>query len=409
MGRGLDLRRLRILHVSGGLGPNLGGPSRAVREMCAAIAARGHQVTLFSTNLNHRGYWSPLRSPRLLDVPTNVPLREDGYDLEYFPVRWPTRFSYAPSMVPALREAIADADVVHIHSLYLFTSMVAARVARRLGIPYLVRPHGTLDPYLRRRHRWRKAALDLAFQRRDLNLAAAIHYTSEEESDLARPLRLRAPALVVRHGFDASELRHLPATGDYRRSHPGLSDADLVVFLGRITPKKGIDILLSAFAVVAADHPRARLVVAGPDDEGHGDQVRALVYRLGLEERVHMPGMLLGRAKLELLAAAQVWVLPSHGENFGVAVVEAMACGLPVVITDRVAIHDQVTKAGAGLVVGLNAGEVARAIAAVLDDPGLGRRLGKAGASLVRERFSWDVAAADLERAYISIARGAGT
>jgi len=406
MGRGLDLRRLRILHVSGGLGPNLGGPSRAAREMCAAIAARGHLVTLFSTNLNHRGTWSPLRSPRLLDVPTQMWLREDGYDLQYFPVRWPTRFSYAPSMVPAIRRAMADADVVHIHSLYLFTSLVAAREARRLGIPYVVRPHGTLDPYLRRRHRWRKAALDLAFQRRDLDLAAAIHYTSQEESDLARPLGFRAPSMVVPHGFDVSELRHLPAPSEYGRSHPALADADLVVFLGRITPKKGLDILLSAFATVAADHPRAMLVIAGPDDEGHGDKVRALVRHLRLEDRVHMPGMLLGREKLELLAAAQVWVLPSHSENFGVAVVEAMACGLPVVISDRIAIHDQVTNAGAGLVVGVDSGEVARAIASLLDNPAMRRRLGKAAARLAREQFSWDAAAAELERVYLSIAGG---
>lgn len=406
MGRGLELRRLRILHVSGGLGPNLGGPSRAAREMCAAIAARGHLVTLLSTNLNHRGTWSPLRSPRLLDVPTNVRIRENDYDLLYFPVRWPTRFSYAPSMVPALREAVAEADVVHIHSLYLFTSLVAAREARRLGIPYVVRPHGTLDPYLRNHHRWRKAALDLAFQRRDLDLAAAIHYTSQEESDLARPLGLRAPPMVVPHGFDVSELRDLPAPADYGRSHPALTDAELVVFHGRITPKKGLEILLGAFATVAINHPRAMLVIAGPDDEGHGDKVRALIRRLKLEDRVQMPGMLLGREKLALLAAAQVWVLPSHGENFGVAVVEAMACGLPVVISDRIAIHAQVTKAGAGLVVGLDSGEVAQAMARVLDDPALGRRLGKAGARLVREQFGWDAAAAELERHYFSFAGG---
>ena len=374
--------------------------------MCAAIAARGHSVTLFSTNLNHRGTWSPFKSPRFLEVPTNVLLQENGYNVEYFPTLWPTRFSYAPSMIPALRLAVAEADVVHIHSLYLFTSLVAAREARRAGVPYLVRPHGTLDPFLRRRHSWRKAFLDVAFQRRDLDQAAVIHYTSEAECDLARPLGFRAPAVVVPHGFDISELEDRPSPADYGHRYPELVDADLVVFLGRLTAKKGLEILLQAFAKVAADHPRAMLVIAGPDDEGQGDKVRALIRRLGLESRVKLPGMVLGREKLELLAAAKAWVLTSHGENFGVAVVEAMACGVPVVISDRVAIHDQVTAAGAGLVVGLDAAEVAGAITSLLDHPGQRRRLGEAGSRLVRERFSWDAASAELERVYYSVIGG---
>jgi glycosyltransferase involved in cell wall biosynthesis len=394
---------IRVLHVSAALAPNLGGPSKVAVELCEALAARGAAVTLFSTNLGEQGRWRPFTSPALLDVATDRSTWLNNVERRYFDVRWPSRFAFCPDMNRALRERMGEFDVVHVHSLYQFTTAVACHHARRRGVPYLVRPHGTLDPYLRRRHMTRKTVYDRLVQRDHLDCAAAIHCTSEGELGLIRPLGIRAPGVVVPLGLNPEEFADPPPRGRFRALHPELHDRRLIVFLGRLTPKKGLDLLVRAFALVARDRDDAHLVIAGPDDHGFERRVRDLLETMDLRDRATITGMLLGAEKRALLGDADVWVLPSYTENFAMAAVEAMACGLPVVLSDRVDIHGEVTRAGAGLVVPCDAGLVAAAISRVLDDAALARGLARAAADLVRTRFTWDAAATQLIRVYAGL------
>jgi glycosyltransferase involved in cell wall biosynthesis len=394
---------MRVLHVTGALAPRLGGPSRAAIEMSEALAARGVEVTLFSTDLDEQGSWSPLRPPELLDVPTDRSLHVRGVERRHFRARWPSRVAFCPGMARALRERVAAFDVVHVHSLYLCTTLAACHYAGRRRVPYVVRPHGTLDPYLRRRHALRKAVWDGLLQRRHLDRAAAVQYTSDDERELARPFGIRAPAVVVPLGVNLAEFAALPAPGAFRALHPHLRGRRLVVFLGRVTPKKGLDLLVAAFARVAAEVPDAHLVIAGPADGDHGRTVGRMVDALGLRGRTTATGMVAGREKLALLADADVWALPSYTENFAIAAVEALACGLPVVISDRVNIHRDVSAAGAGLVTPCDPAAVAAAIVRVLRDTGLQQRLRAAGPALVRRSFTWDVAAGRLLSLYAEL------
>ena len=205
-------------------------------------------------------------------------------------------------------------------------------------------------------------------------------------------------------GVNPAEFDALPPRGSFRALHPQLGSRRLVVFLGRVTPKKGLDVLVAAFARVAAEVPDAHLVIAGPDDGGHGRTVRRMIDALGLRERTTTTGMVAGREKLALLADADVWVLPSYTENFAIAAVEALASGAPVVISDRVNIHRDVAGAGAGLVTPCDPAAVAAAIARVLGDAGLRERLRAAGPALVRRSFTWDVAAGRLLSLYAELA-----
>jgi glycosyltransferase involved in cell wall biosynthesis len=395
---------MRVLHVTGALAPRLGGPTRAATEMCEALAARGAEVTLFSTDLDEQGTWSPLRQPALLGVPTDRPVLVRGVERHHFRARWPSRVAFCPDLARALRERVAEFDVVHVHSLYLFTTLAACHYAGRRRVPYVVRPHGTLDPYLRRHHPLRKAVWDGLLQRRQLDRAAAVQYTSEDERELARPFGIRAPAVVVPLGVNPAEFEALPPRGSFRALHPQLRDRRLVVFLGRVTPKKGLDVLVDAFVRVAASVPDAHLVIAGPDDGGHGRTIGRMIDAFGLRGRTTTTGMVTGRDKLALLADADVWALPSYTENFAIAAVEALACGVPVVISDRVNIHRDVSGAGAGLVTPCDSAAVAGAITRVLDDAELGRRLRAAGPALVRRSFTWDVATARLLSLYAEVA-----
>ncbi|MCH7540773.1 MAG: glycosyltransferase, partial [Proteobacteria bacterium] len=169
---------MKILHVIANLAPSLGGPVKACLEMARAVGQRGHEVLIYSTDWDTSGR---------LAVPIDRMVRRDGAGIRYFPVQFPRLWPISWQLARALKEAIPTVDLVHLHSLYLFHDWVTGAVCRRHGVPYLVRPHGTLDPYIYRRHRLAKTVLEHAFQNRVLSRAAAIHYTTEEEKRLATP------------------------------------------------------------------------------------------------------------------------------------------------------------------------------------------------------------------------------
>jgi glycosyltransferase involved in cell wall biosynthesis len=382
---------MRILHVIASLAPRYGGPSKVLPEMCRALAARGHDVEVFTTNID---------GPSTLPVRVGVPQVLGGATVTYFGAHWPRSYKASLGLARALHDRVEGFDVVHIHSLYLFHTAAASLCARRRRVPYVIRPHGTLDPYHRARHRGRKAVQELLVERRNLDRAGGIHCTSLAEKAAIEPLGLRAPCFVVPLGVEVAELE--PAGED-------AAGTALVTFVGRLTPKKGLDILLEAFAEVGSWRPDAHLVIAGPDDEGLGRQLHERVRRLGLQGRVSLPGPVTGPAKDGLLRRSNVVVLPSKDENFGVSVVEAMAAAVPVVVTSGVAIHQEVAEAGAGLVVPRTPAAVAGAVLRLLDDPAWRRQLGERGRRLVETTFAWPRIAAKLEEMYDAVTTAPAT
>lgn len=385
---------MRILHAIATMAPRDGGPSKACFEMARAVARRGHEVSIFTTDKD---------GPGRLDVPVDSPVERDGVTIRYFPVHTPRFWGTSWPMARALAAEIPGFDVVHLHSLYMFHDMIVGRECRRAGVPYLLRPHGTLDPYLHARRRWRKTFLEALFQDRVTRNASAIHFTTEEEMALAAPHVFGVRGVVIPNGIDAEDYEDLPPRGSFRSRHPEMGEAPLVLFLGRINFKKGLDILADAFAKVVQARPDAWLVVAGPDG-GVQEDVRARMAAHGYGPRVIWPGMITGRDKLALFADADLFVLPSYSENFGIAVVEAMACGLPVAISDKVNLWHEVADAGAGWVTPTLPEPFADAILAALADPAAAREKGAHGRRLVAERFRWPQIGRALEETYASLA-----
>jgi glycosyltransferase involved in cell wall biosynthesis len=212
---------------------------------------------------------------------------------------------------------------------------------------------------------------------------------------------------VVPPGVDRPPVRRLVDDGGLAARHPELAGRTLVCFLGRLTASKRLDLLIEAFAEVAAAEQAAHLAVAGPDEEGLGSELRASVARLGLEGRVSFLGLVTGPAKAALLGRSRVLVLPSQGEGFGLAVAEAMAAAIPVVVSEGVALHREVAAAGAGLVVPLAPRPLAAAVLRFVGDAELAARCGANGRALAWTRLSWDQAAAGLERIYQQVVAGA--
>jgi glycosyltransferase involved in cell wall biosynthesis len=304
---------------------------------------------------------------------------------------------------------ISECDVVHVHGLYRFPSTFTAAVARRKGVPYLIKPHGSLDPYMYKQSAYSlplKRLYERLFELPNLNAAGAIQYTSDEEAERAAFLGLRAPWVVVRSGIDWGEYLELPRRGPFRQGLGLRPDQPLILFLGRLNFKKGLDLLVPAFAEVVKKVPDARLVVVGPDNEGLGSQVRQWCSDRGVEQHVifvdHIPPEEVRQAYVD----ADVFALTSYTENTGMTVVEAMGCGCPVVISDQVNIWPMIKEGGAGVVVPLDIEQISKGLVGVLSDSEAAARMGFAGRIVAREQFSWDAICGQFDVVYSALVRG---
>jgi len=380
---------LKILHVIANLSVKSGGPSLACLHMSAAVAALGHEVWIYTTNQDISEETSIGRDQ--VEISNGVYIR-------YFQLNRPRFWGASWRLGAALNDDITSFDVVHIHSLYLFHDWVASHVCLKNNIPYIVRPHGTLDPYLYSRHRFRKRIMEWVFQNKALQGAAAIHFTSNDEQDLAAQYCFGRPGMIVPNGVDLPSDEPEIFKEIFFKKHPKLVGARIVLFFGRINFKKGLDILVNAFEKVKAKD--AVLLVVGPDNEGYGKKVRGWVKNLGIIDRVIFKGLVTGREKWEVLSAADVFVLPSYTENFGISVVEAMGMKIPVVISDKVNIWHEIKAANAGVVVPCDVDSTATAIDSLLMDPALVSIMGENGRHEAEKTFNWETVGAQLEIHY---------
>ena len=391
---------MRILHVIPTMSARYGGPAKACGEMSMAIADRSHHVEIFTTNYDgFGGYVEPSVAP-LSGRRTDITVHTFPVDLP------PDYFRISRPLARALNAELKTFDLVHVHSLYLFTSLAAGFFAHRHDVPLILRPHGTLDPYIYPRHRWRKRVVEWLYQNRMFKRASAVHYTTEEERDLAAPYSFGRPGFVAPLGLNIEDYRPLPPRGSFRARYPEMQGKILLLFLGRINFKKGLDVLAKAFGEVTKQRDDVHLVIAGPDNDALKPKVEAWLKAEGVLEKTTFTGMLMGEVKLAALNDADLFVLPSFSENFGIAVIEAMASGLPVLISDRVNIHREISDAGAGMVEPVDARRFGARILAMLDDRDALRQQGERGIETVTRLFNWPSIGERLERVYQAVAEG---
>jgi glycosyltransferase involved in cell wall biosynthesis len=366
---------LRVLHVISGIDPRNGGPTAALLGLVRAQVRAGLRVAVASTWKDPDAHTSADR------------LREYGAEPHLIgPARG--KLSRHPDLVATVDRLVGQADVVHTHAMWEEIQHQACRSAQRQGVPYVMTPHGMLDPWNMGKNRWGKRLYLGLRMRRNLDRAAAVHFTTEIERDWVARLGLRSPALLEPLGLDWSEFETLPAAGSFRGRYPEVAGRPLVVFLGRQHAGKGLEVLVPAMERVRpAD---AVLAVVGPDSGGFQREVEAMVRRHGLEGRVIFTGMLRGADRVAALVDADVMALPSYHENFGIAVMEAMAAGTPVVVSDQVNLHPEVTASGVGGVVPMDVGSLSAELTRWLGDEAMRRAAGARGRSLARTRYNWD-------------------
>lgn len=387
---------MKILHVIPSVSPLRGGPSVTLRTMARGLVRAGLEVHVATTDDN---------GANRLDVPYRVPVVEEGVSYWYFPRQ--TRFyTFSWPLSCWLARHVRDYDLVHIHALFSYAAIPAALWARRSGVPYIVRPLGVLNRWGRQNRRpWLKKLSFRFVESHILAGAAAIHYTSEQERLEAAEWGIMHRSVVIPNPIDTAAYSHDRATGRFRAQDLQLTDRTIILFLSRLDAKKGLDLLLPAFAAVRAQYPQVILVLAGNGEASFVARLQQEAMRLGINADIIWTGFLTGEEKEAAFADADIFVLPSYSENFGIAAAEAMACGLPVVLSDQVGIHQEVAEAQAGAVVPCRTEELAQALLRLVRDAQLRSQMGENGKSLVNSQFSLETVTGRLIETYVQICR----
>jgi len=331
---------MRILHVIHSVNPRGGGPIEGIRQLIPALAALGIETEVLSLDAPD--------APWTTEFPAHLHVVGPCF----------TGYGYTPRALPWLRENHANYDAVIVHGLWQYSGFAVWRALRGTTTPYHVFPHGMLDPWFKHRYPLKHLKKLLYWnwiEYRVLRDATGVLFTSEQERVESSQSFGRYDCVEELMGYGIA-----PPPGDAARQralflekYPALREKRLVLFLGRIHEKKGCDLLLRAWQEIssaAGSHFNYHLIMAGPCDHPYGKAMQALAAQLGLEASVTWTDMITGDLKWGCLRAADVFILPSHQENFGIAVAEALACGVPVLISDKVNIWREIAEDNAGLV-----------------------------------------------------------
>ncbi len=379
---------MRLLQVIPSYWPatQFGGTVFSSHNLNKVLVKKGIDLTVYTTNVGLEGKVAVDRET----IVDGVKVRYFGFS-KFFEFLGPTGWQFSAPLRKALEKNIKDFDLVYILSIWNYPVVVAPSICRRFDKPYIVSPRGMLYPETYGRKIVKKRLYYELFAKKNIKKADAIHYTScDEREKCHNRLGLRNKAIVVPNGIDLAGFENLPGKDELRLKYPVLKGKKVILFLGRISWKKGLDILVKAFNSFSRERKDLHLVIAGGDGAGYRIRVANLIDRLGLQDKVIFTGVLSGREKLQAYAGSDIFVLSSYSENFGMSVIEAMACGLPVVISDKVGIYREVKDRNSGIIVEANTESVYKGIKKLLNDENLRKEIADKGKLFVNEFYDID-------------------
>lgn len=377
------------------LGTTYGGTSKIVTELVEGLSRLGTTVDLVTTNAN---------GVENLDVPLKVWMYKKGYRVQYFPCWHRNDFIFSLSLAHWLFEHIDDYDLVHTNTVFAPLVLLTHWICKLRRIPYIMTPHGMLEPWALSYKAWKKRFYYTLFEKFALQQAIAIQGTATCEVKNVNYLGF-SNTIFVPNGVHRQELEILPEPELFYQQFPATRNKTLILFLGRIDPKKGLDLLAPAFAKVHQQFPQTHLVVAGPDSIGFLPTAQRYFAQAGVLESVTFTGMLKGSLKYAALAAASLYVSPSYSEGFSMSVLEGLASGVPCVITTGCN-FPEAAAAKVAHVVKIDADAIADALIECLSNPQQAKTMGAHAREFIFKNYTWEQSAKKLTQVYQAIIGG---
>lgn len=383
---------MRILIFTPYVGSSYGGTSKVVKELAQGTSSLGISVDIVTTNAN---------SSMKLDVPLNIWIKEESYKIKFFSCWHRDDFIISFSLINWLINHVVDYDLVHTNTVFAPLVLVAHWVCQWRSIPYVATPHGMLEPWTLSYKAWKKRFYYSLFEKPALQSASAIQVLANSEANNVKLLGFKR-FVVIPNGIHPQEFQTLPEPEVFYQQFPSTRNKTLILFLGRIDPKKGLDLLAPAFAKVHNQFPQTHLVVAGPDSIGFITTVQSYFIQAECPDAVTFTGMVTGSLKYAAFAAANLYVAPSYSEGFSMSVLEGMALGLPCVITTGCNFPEAAT-AKAAYVVDIDADVIADALIQCLSAPQQTKAMGDRARTFIFQNYTWDRAAEKLVQVYKAI------
>ncbi len=384
---------MRVLVVTPYLASVYGGTFKAVTDLVQEISScSSNIVDAIATNAN---------GLENLDVLLGVWLKNKHYRVQYFPCWHRNDLIISWSMISWLINHTSDYDIVHANTVFAPIVLLTHWICQLRQIPYVVTPHGMLEPWAMSSKAWKKQFYYSLFEKLALQKAGAIHVLTNSEANNVKSLGIKH-SVVVPNGIHRQEFENLPEPEVFYQQFPGTQNKTLILFLGRIDPKKGLDLLAPAFAKVHNQFPQTHLVVAGPDSTGFLPTAQNYFAQAGCLDAVTFTGMLTGQLKYAALAAASLYVAPSHSEGFSMSVLEGMASRLPCVITTGCNFPEAAVVQVAH-VVNIDSGAIANALIDCLSHPQQSKEMGDRARDFIFQNYTWEQAAKKMIQVYKAV------
>jgi glycosyltransferase involved in cell wall biosynthesis len=383
---------MKIAYIVASMSPEWGGPPRAIQGLTEALSQKGVNVSIFtSAKKGEEDYF----------------IRPKGVEMKISKATFLSKIwkIHSLNFKTIFSREILDFDIVHIHEIWHYSHFIAYRLAKKTKKPFIITIHGSLDSWCLKWKFFRKKIFANLIQKRILKNANVLHALTQKEAEDIRKFINNDRIKIIPNGIDPKEFQNLPDRSEIEKKYPEIINKKVILFLGRIHPKKGLNILAEAFGEISKNKKDLCLFIAGPDDNGYKNKIKSILAKKGVLNKVIFSGSLIGKDKLAALSRADIFVLPSYSEGFSITVLEAMASALPVIITEQCN-FPEIAEKEAGIVIKSNTNELIMAINKLLENHLFANKLAQNGQKLLLEKFTWDKIADQMMDLYKNILKG---
>lgn len=389
---------MKILNICPSYYPafKYGGPIQSVHLLNKILAKKGIFVSVLTTNAG-------LEDRK--DISVNKWINLEGVNVKYIKYCGYEHYNFSLNYLFQTIKEVKKFDIIYIPAIWNFPVLIGSIASILFKKPFIISPRGSLyEETFKIKSKNKKILYYYLFAKHYIAKATAIHFTAEPEKEgFFSYFKLNNRSFIIPNGIDLSEFKNLPCKGSFVNKYHMLKGKKYILFLGRITPKKGIDILVEAFKNLSQEYEELCLVIAGPNNEEYEEKIRLMIKELKIIEKVLFVGILKGEEKISAFVDSEIFVLSSYSENFGMAVIEAMACGVPVVISNKVGIYKEIEENKAGVIVDITPKSIYNGIRLLLSDENLKKETAIRGKRFVENYYNIDSVADMMIKSYEEI------